>query len=312
MTQAEQFDLNLLVALDALLEHGSVTLAAKRLGITQSGMSHKLRRLREAFDDPLVVKTGQTLVATPRAEQLLGPLRRGLGELRDVLAGPRAFDPSTSERTFTIMSSDFAEFSILPLVLQRLSELDSRITVNLLQLAGDITQALESSAVDLVMGPALAPRSGLIQRKVAVDTLTCLVRHNHPGVTGELDLKTYLELPHLLTSLPGSGSSAVDAVLAGRGKSRRVTMRIPHFLGGPFIVARSDLVWTTSTSLAVEAARILPLDLHTPPLKLPSFGVYMTWHERCASDDGHRFVRELAAEATRAVVVEHVVPSWAL
>ena len=111
-------DLNLLVALEALLSESSVTRAAARVGLSQSAMSHKLRRLREQFGDPLLVQVGGGLARTPYADELLGPLRHGLRELHGVWSGPRAFDPMTSDREFIVVSSDYAEFAILPLVLQ--------------------------------------------------------------------------------------------------------------------------------------------------------------------------------------------------
>jgi DNA-binding transcriptional LysR family regulator len=96
--------------------------------------------------------------------------------------------------------------------------------------------------------------------------------------------------------------SPVLAALAEIGKELDVAMTIPHLIGGPFIVAKSDLALTTSRALAVAAAKILPLRVLDPPLPLPCFGVYMTWHERFTRDPGHAWLRELASTTTAAVV----------
>ncbi len=304
-TTAEQFDLNLLTALEVLLSEGSVTRAAARLGITQSGMSHKLRRLRDAFDDPLVVQTGKSLVATPRADAVVAPLRRGLAELRNVIATPRSFDPRTADRTFKVMCSDYAEFSILPLVLQWIGEQAPGVRMDIRHPTADAAEQLEEGEVDLVMGGPLPPRGGLIQKRVASESFKCLLRAGHPDVGDTIDVDTFTSIPHLLTSA-GKGPSPVAEALARIGRSRTVMMRIPNFAGGPFIVARSNLLWTTGRSIARAAAKFLPVRVYDLPISLPVFGVYMTWHERNSSDEGHRFVRSISQEATRAVIDDGV------
>lgn len=303
----EQFDLNLLTALDALLEECSVTKAAARLGITQSGMSHKLRRLRDALEDPLLVAGQHGFVPTARAVEVHSALRRGLRELQTVVTTPDSFDTATSTRTFNVMSPDFAAFAILPLVLQELSRDAPGVSVNIIAPSTDPFPELEQGRVDAMVGRPLPPRSGLMQKTIATDQFACLVRRGHPDVHGSLDIDTYCGVPHIVTK--GPNLSPVDGALAELGRSRRVTMRIPNFTGAPFIVARTNLVLTTSLALALEACRILPLEQYPPPLSLRSFDVVMTWHERNNLDPGHRYLRGVSERATKAVVDEHrVVP----
>lgn len=297
-------DLNLLVALEALLSEANVTRAALRVSLTQSAMSHKLRRLREQFDDPLLVATRGGMALTPYAQQLLGPLRHALQQLHGVWTGPRPFDPATSDREFVIVSSDFAEFEILPLTLEYTSEHAPNVRCRMLTPWSGLLAALEDGTVDLVMGAPMPAQLGLVQKRIAEDELRCLVRSDHPRVGDTLDLDTYLSLGHLVThpqSLPGTTPPIVEA-LAGMGAELRVMMSIPHLIGGPFIIAKSDLVLTTSRALAERAATILPVRVLMPPIPLPAYGVFMTWHERYTRDPGHAWIRELASRTTAQVV----------
>jgi DNA-binding transcriptional LysR family regulator len=165
-----------------------------------------------------------------------------------------------------------------------------------------LLDALERGTADLVVGPQLtAP--GLIQRKVGEDGFASAVRRDHPRVGRQLDLDTFVSLRHLVIDPVGTGGvSAVDTALTERGRVRDVAMRIPHFVGAPFITARSDLLLTAPWALLNHAAQLLPLRLFEPPLELPVQRTFMTWHERATEDPAHAFLREVAARCTAAVL----------
>jgi DNA-binding transcriptional LysR family regulator len=166
-----------------------------------------------------------------------------------------------------------------------------------------LMEALDRGDVDLIMGPSMPERVGLVQRRVASDVWMCAVRLNHPRVKRKLDLATYLSLHHLVINPTGSmTASPIDVALERLGKSRHVSLRIPHFLGAPFIIARSDLVVTAPRSLLVHAADVLPLRIVEPPIELPQIRTMMTWHERTNADPAHAWLRELSARCTREVV----------
>lgn len=291
-------DLNLLLALDALLLERSVTRAAARVGLTQSAMSHKLRRLREVFDDDLLVGGRQGMVPTERALALAGPVRRGLLELHAAIRITAPFDPPTAERGFTILTSDYADFVILPRVLEHLGRHAPGIGIRIRPPTGAVGQALEDGSADLVMGPAMEG-SGLKQRTVFQETFVVIVRPDHPALDddGALPLPRYVEQGHVLVSAD-DGPGIVDRALAEHGLRRRVVLRTPYFVGVPFMVARSELVATLPRALAEEAATVVPLRLLPPPLPLPSFRVTMTWHERAHRDPAHEWLRELSRRLT--------------
>ncbi len=296
-------DLNLVHALDVLLQERNVTRAAVRLRLTQSATSHRLKRLRALLGDSLLVPGRGGLVPTPRALELAGAVRRTMQDLAATLAHGEPFDPATSERSFVVVTSDFAEIDALPRVLELLSRQAPGVALTVREPGPGLLEALERGEVDIVMGPSLPPHAGLVQRRVGDDGFAGCVRRDHPIVRRKLDVAAYAALPHLVISPTASASvSPVDTALAARGLARRVCLRVPHFLGAPFLTARSDLVLTAPRSMLVHAARLLPLHLFDPPLPLPRVPVVMTWHERATSDPGHVWLRELAGRCTAAAL----------
>lgn len=305
---AGALDLNLLLALDALLHERNVTRAAGRVGLTQSAMSHKLRRLRELFEDDLLVGGRQGMVPTERALALAGPVRRGLLELHAAIRSTTPFDPATAERDFTIVSSDYADFVILPRVLEHLSRHAPGIGLRMRPSATPKPEALEDGSADIVMGMAVEG-SGLKQRVVFDETLVVIIRDGHPALAddGTLSLERYAALGHVQVT-DDDGPGIVDRALAQHGLRRRVVLRTPYFAAVPFMVARSELVATVPRALAEEAAGLVPLRLLPPPLPVPSFRIMMTWHERSQRDPAHEWLRELARSLTVEALAERRGP----
>jgi DNA-binding transcriptional LysR family regulator len=154
-----------------------------------------------------------------------------------------------------------------------------------------------------VVGPQLSGSAALVQRKVGEDRFVSAVRSDHPGVGARLDLDTFVRLRHLVIDPTSSPSaSMLDAALAKLGRTRVVTMRIPHFLGAPYIVARSDLLITSSMALLKHAATLLPLRLFGPPIALPIVRTVMTWHARMNEDPAHTWLRDVTQRCTTAVL----------
>jgi DNA-binding transcriptional LysR family regulator len=166
-------------------------------------------------------------------------------------------------------------------------------------------QALEDGTVDLHVGMPLPERSGLVQRKIAEDDFKVLCRKGHPliGRSKTISLDLFLSARHLAV-VPGRFETGglVDEVLATLGRTRRVVMQIPHFLGGPFIVARSDLLMTASSAWAREACLRLPLQMFEVPLKMPRLCIFMTWHERFSLDPAHQWLRDQSEAATVTIM----------
>ncbi len=293
-----RLDLNLLAALDVLLRERNVTRAAKKLGITQSAMSHKLKRLREELGDPLFVTAPGGLAPTARAESLEEPLRRALQDVAAAVRASAPFDPSTAEREVRVACVDAIELTLLPEILARLAREAPKIRLSIRRRGPRSMEELASGELDLIVAPGGVPGVGYdelpgVQRRLlGADGFACVVRADHPLVRKRLTLSRFLELDHLLVTPGGTSLGVVDQVLAKDGLSRRVAVTIPSFVSAPLLVARTDLVLTCPTSVAEVASRVVPLRVLTPPIALPTIPLFLFWHVRVQHDPAHRWIRE--------------------
>ncbi|WP_428265859.1 LysR family transcriptional regulator [Haliangium sp.] len=296
-------DLNLLPALDALLGERNVTRAARRVGVSQSAMSHKLRHLRAHFDDPLLVSGQGGLVLTERAQGLAGPLRAALIELAQAIRARDDFDPVRSQRRFVVSGVDYGEFVLLPQVMRRLAATAPNVQVVMQPPRPDLSARLSAGDIDMAVRPHVDDTAGLQRRRVSREGFVVLARPDHPGVGKRLTLRKYVAAPHLLVSPDGGSRGVVDEVLAQRGHSRRVALRIPHFVSAPFIVATSDLIWTAPLTMARRAREYVALRAHKPPIELPEVTTYLIWHQRFQNDPGHRWLRELIIDTVEETIL---------
>lgn len=290
----ETLDLNLLVALDVLLQQGSVTRAAKQLGVSQPAVSQKLKRLREELDDPLFVPGSQGILPTPRALAIRAPLRRLLDELGQAVLGVPSFDPATSERRFVIAGSDLFEFAVLPNLLERLTEIAPHVRLSAVPRSVDLFDRLEHGTIDFVVGPSFLERPGIRRVKLTEDGFVVLARRGHPLMSGRLTLAKYLRAQHLVVSPGGRPGTFVDRALAEQGKSRTVAVQVSSFVAVPFIAARSDYFATVPSQLARHVTPLLDLESRKLPVAVPAVRSFLAWHERFEHDPGHRWFRELA------------------
>lgn len=291
--QLQAIDLNLLVALEAMLSERSVTRAGARLGLSPSAMSHALARLRATFGDDLLVRTRGGMVATARGEQLLGPLRRALEELAVLVAGPGGFDPGSSQREFTLATTDYVEAVLLAPLLSRISAAAPGVQLRVRPLeSSDVVEPLERGSYDAAIGVAFDVSPGLQQQALFSEEMVLVCRKGHPLVKRSIDLATYLELRHVMVSVRGGSQGVVDELLARSGQRRRIALLVPHFLAAQLIVASTDLVMTAPARVVSRLGEALGLRVLTPPLAVPGFTVKQVWHERQQDDPGHLWLRQ--------------------
>lgn len=294
-----RLDLNLLVALRALLEERHVTRAGERLGLTQPAMSNALSRLRRLFNDELLVRTPQGMQLTSLATELAAPLRAALDQLEQALGGETGFDPESSRRTFTIAMADYTSLVVLP----RLTHLLSRqapgidLTVrNSMRRQGLVL--VDRGEADLAIGMLPEPPPHLRSQPLYHDRLMCMARRGHPAFGRPLDLDTYVGLAHVLVRGADEAEGAVDRYLESVGRKRRIHVVLPHFLVVPLLLAGTDMVATEPERLATEFARTVPLAVQTPPFPGPDIPISQAWHSRFDRDPAHRWLRERVAEIT--------------
>ncbi|MFO0676142.1 MAG: LysR family transcriptional regulator [Polyangiaceae bacterium] len=293
--------MNLLVALDALLTERHVTRAAKRLSLSQSAMSHALGRLRDLTGDPLFVRGGRGLVPTPRALALREPLRHSLERIDRALFDRDAFDPRTSTRKFTIVTSDYAEVVLLPPLLEDLRTRAPGVDVWVKPLGtNEVETALRDETVDLAIVPGRDGESTTTHAEVLLtERFVCVLRKGHPFATKTLTLDRWLSLPHALVAPRGLPGSFVDTALHELGRERRIQVAVPHFLVAPYLVAESDLVLTLAERIARRVAAHLPLVVKPAPIEVPRFTMTMRWPRHKSDDEGHVWFRGALARAAK-------------
>jgi DNA-binding transcriptional LysR family regulator len=303
-TNLAAVDLNLLVALRALLHERHVTRAAKSVGLSQPAMSHALGRLRELFDDPLLVRTPRGMQPTPRAEEIAPALGRALEDLGRIVTAPEEFDPARSRRAFTLIADDYTELVLFPKLLARIWKdapgIDIRVRP---QHARSLDDLVEGRA-DFAFVPAIRQRStssGVVIQNVLHEDYVCVVRADHPRVKKKISLADYLALPHALIAPRGESGSVVDSALGRLRRSRRVAVEIPHFLVAPHVVRATDVVLILAERVAAVMAKPFGLRVLEPPaeLGLTGFDVFFAWHERQRSDAAHAWLRRLLGEIAK-------------
>ncbi|XSC47561.1 LysR substrate-binding domain-containing protein [Bradyrhizobium sp. RDT10] len=230
-------DLNLLVALNALLMDLHVTRAAERIGLSQPAMSNALSRLRHIFKDELLVRTANGMQATPRAIELAEPVKRLLRQVERILDSESAFDPATTTRSFSVRLSDLLSRLLLPAVYRTLETTAPFAQLDVVHYSPTQTvEALEKDEIDLAISMGLA-HSNSIKSVVAMkDRMVCVMHEGHPAAQQPLTMETFLQATHLKVSMSPTDLRFVDDVLARQGMTRRVAVNVPHWLLVPHVL----------------------------------------------------------------------------
>ena len=290
----ERLDPALLVALDSLLRERSVTRAAKHLGVTQSAVSHTLKRLRESLGDPLLVGSRGDLTLTARAASIRAPLERALADLRASVRANVAFVPAASSRSFTIATVDYGEFWTMHKTLRIVRREAPKVSIRIASPRPGILEDLTCGSVDLLVGPKRAWPAHVQQQKVAQDGFVVIGRKGHPAFKPRLTLKSYLAHSHISVGPQDAPVGGIDEVLRSRGHTRSVILFTPNFVGAPTLVARSDLLATIPEGLYQTWSSMITLEHAATPFSIPATDLFMVWHERQQNDEGHAWLRSLA------------------
>lgn len=287
-----RFDLNLLLVFEAVLTEGHVTHAGRRLNLSQSATSSALRRLREALQDDLFIRTADGMVPTPRALELAEPLRRALRDVRSALDGG-AFDPSTAERAFTISASDYDVALHVPRLAQLLSREAPGIDLRVLpHINVDAVAQVDTAQVDAALGWFPRAPQRLHKRLLLEESFVCVMRRGHPLAANLLTLDGFASAAHLLVTLVGDTTGIIDDLLAERGLERRVAMTIPHFAAAPSVLAHSDLIAALPKRLIDRFAEQHGLVARVLPFESYRTRHEMLWHPRVDKHPAHQWLRE--------------------
>ena len=298
MLDLRSVDLNLLVSLDALLAERNVTHAAQRLHLSQPALSAQLNRLRQLFDDGLLLtaENGRGMTPTPRALSLAEPLREALLGLQRVVRHEPRFDPMHDERSFHVAASDNATALLgLPMMTQLAQVAGPGVRLAFRTTHAErIAQQMERGEIDLLLGSERGVPDIMKARKLLSERFVMAQRKGHPRGTGPLDIDTYCALQHVLVSTSGgSFHGFMDEHLEALQRRRRVVLSVQHFTLMPDILGATDYVGTLPLRLAMRFAATL--DSFELPFKAQGWTLHAAWHPRNQRDPASLWLRQWVA-----------------
>jgi DNA-binding transcriptional LysR family regulator len=306
-----RIDLNLLVYLDVLLREGSVTRAAEQLSITQPAMSNGLKRLRDLFDDPLLIRTSEGMRPTARALELQPQLREVLSKL-EVVVQTTAFEPLESEQLFRIMASDYAESTLIPRLLETIRETAPGIALDILTPSDVTFQDLEKGKIDMAINRFDHLPKSLHHTTLWRDTFSCLISADHPALAN-FTLEAYLQASHIWVSKTGMGVGTgmtprdilklgwVDEALAEIGQQRRIRVFTRHYQVAALLAQQPDLIATLPTQSALLQTENSHLAIRRPPFPIVPIELKMAWSALLQHNNAHIWLRRQIQDIARRI-----------
>lgn len=294
-------DLNLLVALDALLEHRNVTRAAEKLHVTQSAMSGSLARLRLHLDDPLLVQLGRQLHRTSLADELVGPVRSILIQVEAVIETRPVFDPAASSRIFRIMASDYGSTVLVAELLRRITHAAPSVGVDVVPFSDAPYRSLTEGNVDvlIIASQYLAPDHP--SQLLFEDNFVCVVWRGNRAVGTRLTLDQFLTMGHVVVKYGKQSIAHIqEKFFQEMGLNRRVEVVVTNFNSLPHMIVGTHRVAVMHSRLAAIYARTMPLKLLVPPTAMPMVEESMQWHAYRQNDPASSWFRNQIVETAAA------------
>lgn len=287
-----QLDMNLLVALDALLDEGSVGGAAARMHVSSPAMSRTLDRIRHMTGDAILVRNGRAMTPTPYALAIQADVHDVVLRARTVLARQSRFDIAQVERTFTIQCHDALAAALGPPLLAVLRKAAPLAVLRMPAEGAADAQELRQGQVDLQIGAAIPTQADVLHEVLGEDRPMVVMRSRHPLTAGKLTLRGYAEADHVTVSRRGRLRDTVDDALAAQGMARRVVAAAPTVAAALAWVGAADLLTLVPERISAGAARALKLQVVAIPLRTPALPIVATWHRRHEGDQAHVWLRE--------------------
>ena len=290
-------DLNLLVALDVLFEELHVSRAAERLSLSQSATSRILAKLRDMFDDPLLVRTSDGMMMTDRADQLKPLIKDNLDNLDKLFVGEK-FDPKSTKKHFCLRATSYVAQAYLPEVIRRLSEEAPNSTISIGNLSAKSLTERNENEIDLVIcGSGFSIPQNYKSRQLGTDRMMCIMSKDHPLANQALTLDSYAGYAHCQMSLGvGNVATSIDGYLTELQKARKIRLKLPHVMACMEMVGKSEYLHTNAANLAKKFLSTFNLTMKELPFEFPDLQYAMYWHPIHQKNPGHVWLRTLCNE----------------
>jgi LysR family nod box-dependent transcriptional activator len=294
----KNLDLNLLVYLEALLDEKSISRAAERVFLSQSAMSNALGRLRDHFQDELLVQVGRTMTPTPLAQSLVEPVRAVLMQIRSISSATVEFDPAKSKRKITIMTSDYITDVFLNRVITQLWRQAPSIRIELPPLTAGFYEDFERGRIDLLITPEHFLSDEHPSEPLYEDRFTCAVWSKNPLVGNKLTFEQYKTMGHVCVSLGEWRTTTYDAWLLKRhGHVRNIEVVVPSFAMALKFVTGTHRIITCHMRHVQMYARQYSLRVVEPPFDIPPLRERIQWHKHMDRDPALVWFRKMLKSA---------------
>ncbi|HBP30733.1 MAG TPA: LysR family transcriptional regulator [Advenella kashmirensis] len=292
-----KYDLNLLPVFMALMEERSVTRAAVRLGITQPALSNSLNRLRDMLRDPLFIRERYGIRPTPLAEEIAPQMEAALAQLDNLIVNQQQFQPADADRQFTLAPNSYAELTLMPALVAKLRDLAPGIQLRFTNFGNDLSETgAISGNTAMVLGRIVDPPDNLIVQHLMDESLSCVVRADHPSIGTSISRQQYESLKHVNVLPSGRLRVGLFQALERHNLKREVAISVTHFLTVPEMIAVTDYCATLPSLICRKLERDQRLKVIPAPVDLGTFPLEMAWHVRYRNDPAHRWLRSLVAE----------------
>lgn len=293
-------DLNLLVVFDALMHERHVTRAARAVGLSQPAFSNALTRLRNRLGDELFVRTNDGMKPTPWAVELSGPVSKALMEIENALESA-SFDPSTSNKTFTIATLDYATIAFFPALVSRLRREAPNVTCHVITPSEHLGELLDLQRADIALISWPDPPDRFVSESLIAEDWVCVMRPDHPLAGKQQTLERYTSVDHLHVSPSGEQRNWIDDALAEQGRTRHIAYAMPTYGPAPLVLDCTDLVLTCPGSVAKVLKErtgmlVSPCPIPTPPRK---GAIDMIWHSRLSNHPAQLWLRDVVRTAAK-------------
>lgn len=294
-----KFDLNLFVIFDAIYTTQNLTRASEILCITQPAVSNALSRLRDMFNDPLFVRTGNAMVPTPVANNAIGPAREALKLMHTSISANRTFNPALAEITFAFSMADLFEAGIYPRLMPLLADRAPAVRLTNYKLPREkVPIALASAQLDFcVDGPAFHNERDICRFLFAQDRYVLATRKNHPAIGETVTFEQFLALKHVRLRQDIERSDPVEVAIERLGEHRNVLIECNHLLTIPGLLMKTDLV----ACVPFHFCKHFDLDWYELPFETPKLEYALYWHLRSDHDPSHRWMRNQLVEAVQSM-----------